>query len=352
MKKLKIVLILLIAILATVIIALFLFKNDEVKPPVKPIDNVNNNSDNDIVEEYSPLDGSPITESEKDQPVIGVILDNQIDAQPQSGLNEASIVYEFRVEGDITRYLALFYNSDAEQIGPVRSARPYLVQTISEYDGVLAHFGGSELGLSTIRNLAVYSLNGIELDGITYYRNYNVNKVAPHNAYTSVSLLEEAINNKSYINKRDFEGFDFDLKGDIFSSQMKNGADAKNINILSTPAYTLDFKYDKSSKSYNIFRNNEQMIDEYDDKSVQAKNIIIEFANSRIIGNDGTLEISHIGSGSGKLISEGKIININWQKDSANSKTIFMTENGEKINLKPGQTWIEILEEDTNITIE
>jgi len=42
------------------------------------------------------------------KPVYGVVIDNSTSARPQSGLAVASLVYEFEVEGRITRYLALF----------------------------------------------------------------------------------------------------------------------------------------------------------------------------------------------------------------------------------------------------
>src|SRR5690606_25657268 len=41
----------------------------------------------------------------------------------QAGLNEADVVYEERVEGSVTRLLAVFHSTDAAPVGPVRSAR-------------------------------------------------------------------------------------------------------------------------------------------------------------------------------------------------------------------------------------
>ncbi|WP_100065274.1 DUF3048 domain-containing protein [Miniphocaeibacter massiliensis] len=301
---------------------------------------------------YSPLDGSPLSKEDMNQPVIGIMLDNHPKARQQSGFNKASIIYEFKVEGDFTRYLALFYNSDAEQIGPVRSARPYFVNTISEYNGIYAHFGGSTLGMSKISDLKVDNLDGMQLEGKTFKRNSKTGKKAPHNAYTSMELINSAIKEKGYETKRDFKGFNFDLEGKDIESQMAVGTSAMNITIPTTPSYKVNFKYDEANKKYDISRNNVDMIDEFDQEKVKATNIIIQYADSKVIGAGGILEISHVGTGNGKLITNGKVIDIKWNKETENGKTIFTTENNNEIILSPGQTWIEVVDTNTNITIE
>ena len=59
---------------------------------------------------------------EKQRP-LAVMVENEYNARPQSGLDRAGIVYEILAEGG-TR-LALYLGEDLEEIGPVRSARPY-----------------------------------------------------------------------------------------------------------------------------------------------------------------------------------------------------------------------------------
>ena len=55
-----------------------------------------------------------------------VMINNVSTARPlQSGLQDAFIIYEMIVEGGITRYLALFQDTNTERIGSIRSARHY-----------------------------------------------------------------------------------------------------------------------------------------------------------------------------------------------------------------------------------
>ena len=56
------------------------------------------------------------------RPALVVKIDN-VDAEPQSGLNQADIVFEEIVEGRATRFAAVFNSMDSDPVGPIRSGR-------------------------------------------------------------------------------------------------------------------------------------------------------------------------------------------------------------------------------------
>ena len=72
---------------------------------------------------------TPLTHEERDnedqakKKIFAVMLDNHDDARPQAQISKADIIYEYRVEGEFTRYMALFQSNFPENVGPVRSAR-------------------------------------------------------------------------------------------------------------------------------------------------------------------------------------------------------------------------------------
>ena len=43
--------------------------------------------------------------------------------RPQSGLTLADNVFEYYIEGGLTRFIAIFYGNSSEWVGPVRSGR-------------------------------------------------------------------------------------------------------------------------------------------------------------------------------------------------------------------------------------
>ena len=127
MKKLK--KLLLVGLAATTLVACGKTtenKTPEVKEPEKIV-------------YYTPLTHEERdNEEQKNKKIFAVMLDNHDDARPQAQISKADIIYEYRVEGEFTRYMALFQSNFPENVGPVRSARPYFVQTAKEYNAIYA----------------------------------------------------------------------------------------------------------------------------------------------------------------------------------------------------------------------
>lgn len=120
-----------------------------------------------------------------------VVIGNNPDARPQAGLAHASVVWEILAEGWITRYLAIFSQSGAAQIGPVRSTRIYFDQLASDYRIPLAHAGGNVDALNAIAPLHIQNLDEIYGSGPYFWRGRT--RVPPNNLYTSTTLLNRAV---------------------------------------------------------------------------------------------------------------------------------------------------------------
>ena len=303
---------------------------------------------------YAPLSGVEVKENTDSKPAFAVMLDNHPQARPQSGLNEADIIYEYKAEGQYTRYMAIFQNENPSVIGPVRSARPYFVNTASEYNAIYCHWGGSEAGYEQIKLDNVKDLDGIFLEGSTYYRNKEVKKRAPHNGYTSYDLLMKASEDKNYLDEYTLgRKFSFDNTENLekINKEMKN-IKADNITFDFFPGfYSVNFIYSPEDDSYTLSRNGETVTDEKDGSDVKAKNIILEYASSKVTGPKLTLTINHIGEGTGKLFTKGRVIDITWEKSDENSPTIYRTADGEEITLNPGLTFIEVMDEKDPVKI-
>lgn len=303
---------------------------------------------------YSMLSGKEISYDNSKDPIFAVMLDNHPSARPQSGLNDADIIYEFKAEGQYTRYLAIFQTNKSTQIGPVRSARPYFVNTAGEYDAIYAHWGGSDAGYAQISDYDVKDLDGIFLEGSTYYRNKDVKKYAPHNGYTNYELLKKSAEDFGYLNDIDPKtNLKFDTSSDLenIKEEMDDIKATKMSFDFFKNFYNMTFEYDEENNNYKAYRNGDVLIDEKDGTEVRPSNIILQFADSKVTGPKLTLTIDHIGTGSGKLFTNGKVIDITWEKSSELSPTIFKDHNGNYITLSPGLTLVEVLDEDDNVEI-
>ncbi|CDZ74229.1 hypothetical protein ING2D1G_0028 [Peptoniphilus sp. ING2-D1G] len=302
---------------------------------------------------YSPISGLEVEEDISREPIFAIMYDNHPYAIPQSAITDAEVIYEFKVEGQYTRFLALFLKNKPEAIGSVRSARPYFANTAKEYDSIYIHWGGSEAGYATISSDNLMDIDGIAYEGSTFYRNKETKKRRPHDGYTSYDLLYKRAEEKGYLENINNEPFfKFDISEDLedLTSQMGDKiADSVSLDFFAK--YNMTADYDKSGDNYSFTRNGQKVTDEKNNEELRAKNVIIEFASSKITGPKDTLTIDHIGSGTGKLLSRGKIIDITWEKPDATSKTTFKTLSGDEIILNPGLTFVEVIDSEDLIHI-
>ena len=71
----------------------------------------------------APLTGLPVDDvTTLDRPALLVKIDNAPGAWPQTGINQADIVYEENVEG-WTRMAAVFHSQGSDPVGPIRLER-------------------------------------------------------------------------------------------------------------------------------------------------------------------------------------------------------------------------------------
>ena len=111
------------------------------------------------------------------------------EARPQLGLNEADVVYEEMVEGSVTRLAAVFQSTDADPVGPVRSARSTDVLVFSPLNRPLFAWSGANAGfLDLIRQSPLVDV-GYDAHPELYNRRNETGHVAPHNLYSSTPQL-------------------------------------------------------------------------------------------------------------------------------------------------------------------
>ncbi|MDO5714675.1 MAG: DUF3048 domain-containing protein [Tissierellia bacterium] len=290
---------------------------------------------------YSPYRGEDVEESDLTKPAYAIMLDNHPDARPQAGISEADILYEMKVEGDFTRYFAVFQQNYPDPVGPIRSARPYFVEEALGLGSIYVHWGGSEAGYQEIRGTKIPNIDGIAWEGTTFYRNKEVNKLKPHNGYSNFSLFEEKAKELGYELDKTHQGFTFDHSEDLGEVQGEMGDQICEKAILTfAPTYKVEVEYDSNSQGYHLIRDGEEVIDENNKEVCQFKNIILRVIPSRVAGPLGTLAMDNIGTGEGFYLSSGKIIPIIWSKDSKDSPMKYSTEEGQEIIFNPGKTYI------------
>ena len=188
-KKILLILFVVISVLFTLWV--LLVKTGKFgKKVVNPLSE-NNPLDN-VVKVTADLTGIQYPETEagswENERPFGVMINNHIDARPQSGLVYADLVYEMVAEGGITRFLAFFHTITPEKIGPVRSTREYYLVLVKELsDAMVMHIGYSPQAIVAIDTWPVRSLfrGGCESYPGCAWRDNPRNVAYEHTAYVN-----------------------------------------------------------------------------------------------------------------------------------------------------------------------
>jgi len=318
-----------------------------------------------------PLNEKMYTAAERDiwqkRGPLGVMIENHAEARPQSGLSRADIVYEAVAEGGITRLLAVYYCAASAQdlmVGPVRSARTYYLDWISEYGEfpLYAHVGGANKpGLANaLAQIADYGwiskgndLNQFSLGFPTFWRDYERldHPVATeHTMYSTLDKLWEAAQKRGLTNV-DEEGNSWDKN--FVSWKFKDEAgeggrgtvDKIEVNFWSGyKEYGVVWEYDKGTNLYRRLNNGTPHKDLNNDEQLSAKNVVIQFSRER-----GPIdELKHLlydttGKGKALVFQDGKVTVGTWEKANRKARTKFLDSQGKEVEFNKGEIWIEIV---------
>jgi hypothetical protein len=307
-------------------------KNMEQSLPVSEVKPVENKI-------LAPFTGEEVSKEIQSQIAFMAIIENSKDARPQSGLNEADIVYETMAEGGIPRFIAVFQKNSPKIIGPIRSARAYFVDISKEYNLPFAHCGYSEEARAMIEKENLMSLNEFTY-GKGYWRD-NTRK-APHNLYTSADKLRELTTSKGYVKPSNVK-LSFNKAYWNNSSLLSAANVILNLNRYYTTSYT--FKDGKYYKTMDGTASNNRE----DKKNIAVTNIVIQNTNIKLQSDNQHLTINLIGQGDGYVISNGKAVKMKWSKKDINSQTILKDENDKEIFLNPGNTWWHIVDNSNKV---
>jgi len=295
-----------------------------------------------------PLTGARVEAPVETLPqVYAVMIDDSVDAWPQSGIDDAFMVIEAPVEAGIPRLEAFFYQgTDVPKIGPVRSARPYFVDWAYELDAMYVHVGGSDQALDLIGSNGTFDLNQF-WNGDYFWR--STDRFAPHNVYTSTELLGEALANAQERERAPERLYGAWMFVDAVSERPEQGADIMIDSVSAT--YRVDWKYDETNGRYQRFKAGlPDTTLEGDD--VWADNIAVVVTSVTVVDNVGRRAVVTVGEGQGYVFQDGRVIEATWKKLSTGERLRFYDATGKEIAMVAGSTWIHVVPSEDYVVIK
>jgi hypothetical protein len=263
---------------------------------------------------------------------IAVILDNA------SGLAQASWIAEMPVEGGVTRLMAFYDAGQPARVGPVRSARDYLVEVAGRSDAVLVHVGGSPGAMIALSQGIAPSLDAFT-SGELFER--AADRSAPYDLYSAGSSLREAIGTLRIDANRLLTGFrPVDPRA--------TAQPASGVEIDWSGAYGSGFRYLPAQDRYRWIRNGDDAVTA-DGTAVQVEAVLIARVEARPIPGDtaGRLYVP-VNGGEAWLLWRGTVQRGVWSVDGG---LRFRDEEGRQVALETLVTWAAFVPASADVVV-
>ncbi len=297
----------------------------------------------------SPLTGLEIDPELLTRRVLAIRVGNDPSIRPQEGLGAADIVYEEVMDGwSVTRFTALFLDSDAARVRPLRSARLSNLTLVPQYDAALVHTGASD----PIRWM-ISQATFVDLDEFFHPRPYAM--LAGYDwrgrIYTSTDAVHTYLESIGKQQDRLIEGYQFD-------PTPPSGEPAPLVRIPYPRSSVVHWEYDPATGQYLRYVQGRAHTDALTNEQIAADNVIIFYTQHRAtdivedsLGST-AIDIVMAGSGRAEVIRDGVMIEARWRRTAEDSPILYWDRNMDVIPLRPGKTWIQLVPPDYQIAYD
>ncbi|MGH8990290.1 MAG: DUF3048 domain-containing protein [Acidimicrobiia bacterium] len=270
----------------------------------------------------------------KRRPALSVKIDNAPKARPQVGLDMADLVFEEVVEGGVTRFIAVFHSTVADEAGPVRSVRPMDPKIVSPLGGLVAYSGGIPEYVAMLRKAPVQDVN---IDIATSAYRWAKDRPKPHNLMVDpAKLWAKATDDHS---DPPPALFDYRAPGEAFGE-----ADAASVSIPYSKFASAAYAWDAPSGTWKRSQDGAPHV-VASGTQIASHNVVVQFVTNRKLGNvdasgHAVNESIVTGEGDAWVLSGGRVTKGRWSKPEAASPTRYTDAAGNPVKLSPGRTWV------------
>lgn len=305
-----------------------------------------------------PLNGLPVADPlMADRVAIAVQIENHPKARPGRNLSNADMVVEAPVEGDTTRFSAIFLcRETVGMTGPIRSARYYEVDLWQDLHILPVGFGASPGALSRFAAAGMPYVNGIT-GSWPWFKRYGTHP-APHNLYGDMQALRAAIGQGGAIDGlvalvdplRSWFTFDADVV-------VPPGRSVAAVEMRTNSYWRFGWTWNEADGTWTRQDAGETVIDEVTGEPLTTTSIIVQRVEQEVVYGDPDpggypRRLQHlVGTGDGMLYVRGQAIPLRWSRPTTADGTSWSyADSGEPVILPPGVVWWEIIPITASVT--
>ncbi len=277
--------------------------------------------------------------------------------RPQHGLTAADLVYEYYTEEGTTRFIAVYYGTDAARVGPIRSARFFDANVIQMYKGIFA-FGSAYAGVLDRFRAAPFANRLIVETPTDCPPMCRFDPNGKNILVTNTSQLSQYATQKGIDNGRQ------DLSGMTFAAEAPAGGQAsQHVTVHYSAAIYNRWDYDAANGRYLRFVDQDnagspaqekyvQLVDAENNQPIGAQNLVVLFVDHQYIAKTPVevFDMNLMGSGTAYVARDGQVYKGKWQRTSPDAVLQLTDASGKPFPLKPGQTWFEVLSLQSTVT--
>tara|TARA_A200000113_G_C8846467_1_gene348793 strand:- start:59 stop:1681 length:1623 start_codon:yes stop_codon:yes gene_type:complete len=290
---------------------------------------------------HSPVNGLKMESSANNKIVIGIKNDNNVRARPQSGPQNADAVFEVLVEGGMTRFINIFYESDTSYHGPIRSARPTDPTVLRPLDGVLVASGATGGLIPEILDMGVPVITDRRPE---YFRISS--RRAPHNLYADTYKLKSLAIAKGYKKSENPQP--------LFpwgNPNISTWADGKSVKLKFSSQTSTTWTWNGSNyvrTYYDAYRgsssgNVHSWINEDGSTGEIAFKTVIALFCEPYIHPLQLPSVKTVGEGRAVILHGGKMMDVRWKRGSNLDPFHIVDSNGNTMYIPVGKPWISLV---------
>jgi hypothetical protein len=272
------------------------------------------------------------------RPALSVKVENTPEARPQAGIEQADVLYEEVVEGNITRFVAIFNSEVPNVIGPVRSVRSEDPDIVWPLGGIFAYSGGAPVNVDAINAAPVHAVDE-DAAGSAMVRNESSQppRNAPHNLYG----LGPALFALGGDPKPPKPLFEYVANG----SPAITGRNVLSFHVGFDQQYDPTWTWDGATGTWQrSIGGTPQTVT--GPGHISPANVVVQFTTYT-----GEAEGQTVGEGDVWVFSDGTLRTGRWVRPDKTQPARYVDAAGKTIPLRPGRTWVEILPTDRTVDV-